>query len=228
MTIEAGWVKDEELQKGVDNASLNPEEKGQEGKTYSEEEYKNAQAFGTKAQQERIKLAEKLVAKDPKELELMDDIALQNKVINNLYGASDLDELKILKPELFSDAQESNEGEDDELAELQKKVKIMEYKATQWIVNNEIESITKENKDLVDTIPDFDAKIKEELKYISSEISPKERVQRAFRLVAWSNNTNDAYLALQGKTTKKDKKSEADKTPAKESLSSEIKELLKF
>jgi len=216
MTIEAGW---EELQKD----KLNPQW-GQQAKTYSEEEYKNAQAFWTKAQQEKIAMAEKLVGLDPKQLESINDVALQNKVISNLYGASNIEELKILNPELFTDAQGEEEGEESEVSILQKKVRIMEYKANQWALDNALDAIVNANKDLADTIPNFKEKMLEEIKYISSDMSIQDRVARWFKLVAWTSSWQNAYLALQWQSVVKTVVQE--EKPAGKDLKSQLKELI--
>lgn len=197
----------------LQNNNSNPE--GQENwendtpKTYSEEEYKNAQAFGTKARQDQIAMAEKLVKSNPKELESIDDEKLRNKVIENLYGAKDLGELKIISPEIFEEKGKEDNGDDDELIKLQRKVQLMEYKNNQGILKSEIENIKLNNKDLIDTIPDFEKQMENEMKLFNSDLSVKEKVNRAFKLVAGSTSANwEAYLALQGKTLVKSKADE--------------------
>ncbi len=117
----------------------NPE--GQSDKTsYSAEEYKNLQAFSTKASQERIELAKKLVSKDPKEILAIDDIKLQNKVIKELYTYDNLDELKVMLPELFEEKKEDGENnEDDRFAKLEKEQRLMRFKLEKEALASELE-----------------------------------------------------------------------------------------
>lgn len=183
--------------------NLNPNT-GQEGdiKTYSEEEYKNAEAFGTKAQQALIDATERLVKSNPSELLEIKDAKLQNKIITNLYGASNIEELKIISPEIFkedSNNSASGDYEEDELSVLQKKVKLMEYKNNQGAIKDAIDKLKISNTDTASTISNFEEKIRNEMQYFGWDLSIEEKAKRAFKLVAGSRaSEDDAYLALQG------------------------------
>ena len=195
--LEAGEGNDELQKENLDS------QEWEQPKTYSEEDYKNLQSFSTKAQQEKIALAEKLVKTSPKELEGM-DTKLQNKVIENLYWASSLEELKIISPELFEDTKSEEEINDDETLKLERKVQLMEYKMNQWAVSTAIDNFKVSNKDLVDTIPEFENKMKEEMKSFSSDLNIKEKAEKAFKIIAGSSTNNtEAYLAMQWKTVLK-------------------------
>ena len=78
---------------------------------YTAEDIKNLQAFWTKAQQEKIEFAKKLVQKDPIELKTLDK-ELQNKVIKQVYGYDNIEELEIMLPSLFEQEKEKK-GEDE-------------------------------------------------------------------------------------------------------------------
>lgn len=201
--IEAGEGNDELQKENLDS------QKWEQPKTYSEDDYKNLQSFSTKAQQEKISLAEKLVKNSPKELEGM-DVKLQNKVIENLYWASSLEELKIISPELFEENNKRKDDDEDETVKLEKKVRLMEYKMNQWAVSTAIENMKISNKDLADTIPEFENRMKEEMKTFSSDLSVKEKAEKAFTLVAWKWTWAEAYLAMQGATTIKSSGAEKD------------------
>lgn len=195
----------------LNNNNPNPENPGQWGEedkdkkvdTYSAEDYKNLQSFSTKARQDLIAMTEKLVEANPKELLAIEDEKLRNKVIENKYWASDINELKILKPEIFEENNndgKSNKG-NTELEDLQRKVQLMEYKNNQGALKDVIENFKTSNKDLVDTIPEFEQKMKTEMELFSSDLSVKEKADRAFKLVAWNTSANmEAYMALQWKT----------------------------
>ncbi len=179
----------------------NPE--GQSDKTsYSAEEYKNLQAFSTKASQERIELAKKLVSKDPKEILAIDDIKLQNKVIKELYTYDNLDELKVMLPELFEEKKEDGENnEDDRFAKLEKEQRLMRFKLEKEALASELEKVKLGSPTLEKAIPNFEERVKEELKYISSELPLQERVKRAVKMVSSGTDVSiEALLALQGKS----------------------------
>ena len=185
------------------NKNHNPQD-GQDGwdtpKTYTEEEYTNLQAFWTKAQQERIALAWKLASKDPKELLNM-DASIQNKVVKEIWGYENLDELKVMLPDLFDD----NDGDDkwssdDVVEQMKREQQLLRMKLEKKEINDEIEKFSSSNSDLVNSIPNFTEKVNEELKNISSNLPAKERVTRATKLVAGNSDLSvEAYLQLQWK-----------------------------
>jgi len=188
------------------NNNQNPD--GQPGTapaTYSEEEYKNLQAFWTKANQWLIDASKKLAEKSPKELLGM-DANIQNKVIKDVWGYDNLDELKVMLPDLLSD--DNDEGSnnnnswdyDDTLAQMKREQELLRMKLSKKEVDDEIEKYTSTNSALTSSVPDFNAKVKEELQYVSSSLSAKERVSRAARLVAGSDIDAEAYLQLQWKS----------------------------
>ena len=77
----------------------------------------------------------------------------------------------------------NNEEDEDKYVALEKKVKLMEYKETKTKTKEAIDEIKKTHKDLVSTIDGFDEKLAEEMKYLSSELSPQERAQKAFKIL---------------------------------------------
>lgn len=179
--------------------SQNPD--GQVGKMYSEEEYKNLQAFWTKANQWLINMSKKLVEKDPKELLSMDS-TIQTKVIKDIWGYDNLDELKVMLPDIFEedDYKWSNKWQWD-LEQLKREQELLKMKLNKKDIDDEIEKYTSQNSELVNAIPNFDSLVREELKYISSELPIRDRVNRATKLVSWTSNINvDAYLRLQWKS----------------------------
>ena len=178
---------DAEFQNGIQNP-----ENGQADKTYSEEEYKNLQASWTKANQSLISTSKKLVEKDPKELLWM-DAQIQNKVIKDVYGYDNIEELKIMLPDIFEKNDDDlNDGYDNGDALLQMKIEqeLLKMKLNKKDVNDEIEKYTSSNSNIASSIPNFDEKVREELKYISSELPTKQRVERATKLVSWSSDIN--------------------------------------
>ena len=189
-----------EEEKKLNTEWWNWEQKEKEFVTISE--YKNLQAFWTKANQSLISTSKKLVEKDPKELLWM-DAQIQNKVIKDVYWYDNIEELKIMLPDIFEDKDDDwNDGYDngDALMQMKREQELLKMKLNKKDVNDEIEKYTSANSNVVSSIPNFDEKIRDELKYISSELPTKERVERATKLVVWSSDVNvEAYLQLQWK-----------------------------
>lgn len=192
----------EEFQKN----DQNPE--GQAGendttKSYSEEEYKNLQAFSTKANQGLIDVSKKLAEKDPSQLLSMDS-QIQNKVIKDIWGYDNLDELKIMLPDVLTQTrdEEKEYGTDgnEALEQMKREQELLKMKLNKKDVDDEIEKFTSTHLEVSSSIPNFDEKVREELKYISSELPVRERVNRATKLVAGNSDINvEAYLQLQWK-----------------------------
>lgn len=156
-----------------------------------EDEYKNLQSFATTVRQNEIALAIKLVSKDKSELLNISDKKLQNKVIKELYGYDNLEELQAME---WIDNKEKDTEDDEELNSVKQEVKILKYKAEKQEVDYAIKKYLTENNindnDVID-------KIKEELKYISSSLEINDRVKRAWKIVI--QNTNNDMLVLQDK-----------------------------
>lgn len=184
----------------------NPED-GQSDKTsYSADEYRNLQAFSTKNSQEKIEFAKKLVQKDPKELLTITDTKLQAKIIKDLYSYDNLDELKIMLPELFEDKNSDGNdgGDDDRVSKLEKEHQLMKFKLEKEALASELEKAKLANPLLGKAIPNFDELVKEEMKYISSELPLSERVKKAIKMISTSPSLEvETMLALQGREVKK-------------------------
>jgi len=178
----------------------------QADKTYSTEEYKNLQAFWTKANQWLINVSKKLAEKDPKELLAM-DAQIQNKVIKDLYGYDNVEELKIMLPDVFKEKDDDwydSWNNEDALEIMKREQNLLKMKLNKKEVNDEIEKFTIVNSSVASSIPNFDTKVSDELKYISNELPVKERVDRAIKLVSGNSDLSvEAYLNLQWKTNVK-------------------------
>jgi hypothetical protein len=83
---------------------------------------------------------------------------------------------------------------------MRREQELLKMKLNKKDVDDEIEKFSSTNSSVVSAIPNFDTKVREELKYISSELPTKERVSRATKLVTGNSDINvEAYLQLQGK-----------------------------
>lgn len=166
-----------------------------------EERYKNLESTFTKANQEKIEFAKKLIEKDKSEILNIKDVKLQNKIIKDTYWYDNLAELQAIHWENFYNEEDKW---DSDMDELKQKLKLMEYRTQKTEVDTAINSYIKDA-----WITDEDAMIKlsDEIKYISSELDIKERVQRAGKIAFPTKNKDAAYLAMQDKhivTSKKE------------------------
>lgn len=180
-----------------------------------EQRYKDTQASFTKAQQDKIEMAKLLVETDPKNVERIPDEKIRNKVLQEKWGVDNLEELKVM----FPDYAKNPDDEEDELTEMEKmkrELKLMKFQNSKTKTKEALDFISLQNKDLIETIPDFEAKINDELKFISESIEPSERVKKAFSLVAGSTGSSaDAYSIMQWVTIKKTPKSDIDEATFK-------------
>jgi len=194
-----------------DSKNPNGNPSGENWNSDWEKRFKDTQASFTKANQERIDMAKLLVDSDPINITKISDEKIRNKIISEKYGVDNLEELKLFHPEVLRPKKDKDDEEDEltEVERLRKEVNLMKYKDRKTKTKEVLETVISANKDIVATIPDFEDKINEELKYISDELSPKDRVTKAFKLVAGSDSSQaDAYSILQGITTNKAKKSD--------------------
>lgn len=204
-----------------DGSQVIPKEEGQGDTSPSaqandwEKRYKDTQWFATKKNQALIDFARTQVEKDPVSIKDIPDKDVQKKILQDKWGVDSIDELETLYPEVLKVGGKNKEQEDEEdkLATLEKKVKLMEYKETKTKTQDAISEIKSTYKDVIATIDGFDEKLLEEMKYISQDLSPKERVSRAFKVIASSVEANDVYSLLQGLTV--------PKTSEKETISQE-------
>jgi len=184
-------------------------EKGQP-KTYSEEEYKNLQAFSTKANQWLIDTSKKLIEANPKELLNMDS-TIQNKIIKDKWGYDNIDELKSFLPEVLWEGEpeiiNNDKWGNDIYNSLKREQEMLKYKLNKKEIDDEVDKYMSTHSQLLNSVPQFKEKVIEELKYISSDLTNKERVSRATKLVSGNTDISvEAYLQLQWKNVIKSSK----------------------
>lgn len=169
---------------------------GQAEQTIKVEDYKNLQSEFTKSRQSEIDLAIKLARKDKSEILNIKDYKIQSKVIKELYGLDNLEDVKLIHWEEFYKEKETEDGDDsDELTKIRNELKLLKYSQNKSELENSFEEFKKENKDLF--LSEWaEERLKEELKYISSELPTKERIKRAAKVVFAISPTDAAYLSL--------------------------------
>lgn len=166
-------------------------------KKYSEEEYKNLQSAFTKANQDKINTYIKLAEKDKKEIILIEDKKLQNKVIKELYWLDNIEELKLIHwDNFFEDKKKDWDDDISDIERLNKELKLLKYNQTKGELEKAIIDYKKENA-VIFTDNTAEDKLREELKYISSELPISERISRASKIAFWTNHIKKWYMELQ-------------------------------
>lgn len=162
---------------------------------YSEEDYKNAQSFWTKKAQWEMTFAMKLVEKDKSEILNIPDKKLQNKIIKEIWWLDNLDELKLIHWDNFYKEHKSEDEELSDIERLNKELLLLKHNQAKTQLENEINDYVKTNPHLFKNEWNMDLLL-EELRYISSDLSIKDRINRASKIAFWVNNVNNWYLSL--------------------------------
>lgn len=194
-------------------------------KVYSQEEYANAQAFWTKARQNEIEIAKRLVQKDANELRTLDR-ELQGKIIKATWWYDDIETLEIMLPTVFNKTETKGWEEWDE--DLKQQVKLLKYQMERWNLDVAIDNYKNANKELFNN-ENAEQLLKEELKYISNELPVDERVRRAAKIALWftASPTDSAYIKLIEQSTAFVKWWEEENSKQKGSVEEEIASIFK-
>ena len=186
-----------------------------------EKRFQDTQAAYTKARQNEINMAKLLVENDPANIERISDEVVQKKILREKYWVDTLEELKIIHPDYNKKPEQEDDDWLTQVEKLEREVKLMKFQNTKTKTNEAIEGIKEQYKDVVATIPDFEQKLSSELKSVSEQLTPKERVEKAFKLVASSDiNSANAYSVMQWVSTgaatksKKESKEKSNETIA--------------
>jgi len=183
---------------------------GKEEEKDYEKRFLDTQASYTKANQEKIDLAKLLVEQNPKNVEKISDVKLQNKILQDKWQVDNIEELKTLFPD-YAKSEDDDEDDLSEIETIKRELKLMKYKNKKESTREALVSIALQNKEVVWSISDFEQKMRDELKFISESVEPNERMKKAFQLVVGSDwNSADAYSIMQWVTIKKTPWSEAD------------------
>lgn len=200
------WVTPEkEIQTG--SQEPNTQEPSKEGTPTKEElqaleaRHKEAADALSRKAEEELKTSIKLAKLDPKEILEMDG-KKQNKVISEIYGFNNLEELKLIKWDEFWKSEEEKEFTDTE--QLAQEIKLLKYKNKTSEVDRALEDYQKDNSRIFEDNEDALEKLKIELSYISESLPAKERVERAGRILYgdtknYVDKTTETYLSMQDK-----------------------------
>ena len=181
-----------------------------------EQRYKDTQASFTKARQQEIELAKILVEQNPANIDKITNEVVKNKILQEKYWVDNMEELKVMFPDYAKSQTDEGEDEATEIEKLQREMKLMKFQTWKTKTKEALENIALLNKEVVSTIPEFEERMKEELKYISESVEPSERVKKAFNLVVGSTgNSADAYSIMQWVTIKKSQENDIDEVQLK-------------
>ena len=165
-----------------------------------EKRFKDTQASFTKDQQTKFDMAKMLVESDPTAVERIPDEKIKAKVLQEKWNVDSVEELKTLYPKALAPSDgKDDDDEDDEMAQLQQTVKLMQYKETKTKTNEAIAKAVEKAKDFSEQVPDLEDKIRNEMKYLSDDLSPTDRANRALSIVLWNSTSKaDVYSVIQG------------------------------
>lgn len=155
------------------------------------EVHKNLQSDYTRSRQDAIEIAIQLVGANPKALTTIKDTRIQNAVAKQMYGVDTYAQLIAVYGENFHTP--SDEENLDKTEKLEREVRILRYKSISGELDNAVESYRAQNANVI-TSDEDEAKLRDELKYISAELPIKERIKRASAIVFGANpSPNSVY-----------------------------------
>lgn len=187
-----------------------------------EKRLKDTQAYATKARQNEINAYKLLVETNPIAITKIEDEKIKEKILQENWWVDTIEELNIYFPDVLKPSkkvvkksEEEEDDEEDEVTKLKREVELIKLHWTKTKINNAIDELKNVNKEIIETIPDFEEKIKEELKNISSTLEEKERVAKAFVIVTWwAVSKANAYWIIQwaswGQITQKKEENKED------------------
>jgi hypothetical protein len=153
--------------------------------------YKELEAFATKARQNEIANAVRLAKLDPKSVNEIGDIKVQNAVVKELYGLDTLAQAKEVYGDTFYDKKDGEDKGEDELYSIRKELKLLKVKQESEAVDNAIKALRLSNPELLKSEKDEES-LRKEMSLISSQLSPEERVKKAARLAFGDVSVNRA------------------------------------
>ena len=212
-------ASEDELQNQVES------EEGQPTVTATtEEDYKSLQSEFTRTQQDRISAYVKLATKDKKEILDITDRKIQSKVVRELYGLDNVEEVEVIYGKDFWNEKkvEDNSDEDDKYLKLEKEIKLTRFQQEKRELDSAIQAIKDKNA-LSFENPETEEKLRDELRYISKELPLEERIKRASQIVL--GNTTSNWSSVKETTNMQVKgQSNSDKTQEDSELKKQIKE----
>jgi len=158
------------------------------------EQHKNLEGDYTRSRQDAIDLATQLVQANPKALATIKDNRIQNAVAKQVYWFDTYNQMIAVVGENFYESQEDENL--DKTTKLEREVRLLKFKSETSELDSAIEAYVAQNKNVIASAAD-EAKLRDELKYISNELPVKERIRRASAIAFGSlPNTNSVYKQI--------------------------------
>lgn len=203
----------------------------------TKDEYVNAQSFWTKARQNEIAMATKLVEKDSSELHKIEDIKLKDAITKQLLNMT-YAEANAVMGNNFSLSTTTN-GDDSSkdnsnLSEVEKQLRLLQYKEGVREKESALSIFKSQNPDLFTGDADgMTAKIEKELEFVSTSLPIDERIRRAASASIWnpSDKQSLAYQLLlnaQAGTSRGASSQQDEAKIKKERIREEIRDFLKL
>lgn len=167
-------------------------------KTIPEDDYKSLQAEYTRSNQELINSKIELAKVNPKSILDIKDTKLQSKVIKEIYGLNNINEVKVIYWDNFFEAK--NDEDLDEVEKLRKKVALLEYNSEAGKIDQSIKEFKKLNASIFSDKPNAEEKLRETFSLISNSLPVDERLEMAAKIAFWVNyidKTTQAYIEMQ-------------------------------
>lgn len=190
--------------------------KSEEDTPNYEKMFKDTQWAFTKAQQEKVEMARMLVETNPANIKNISDEKVRNKIIQEKWWVETLDQLEYIHPD-FAKKPDDDWGDEglSEIEKLNREMKLLKLQTTNTKTKEAMTDVQTKYAEVIKTIPEFEQKLQAELKFISEGIDPKDRIEKAFKLVVNSNgSTANAFSIMQwidNWNDKTDKKEKQDK-----------------
>lgn len=148
------------------------------------EEYINAQSFGTKARQNEIAMATKLVEKDSSELHKIEDIKLKDAITKQLLNMTYAEANAVMGANfsLTTTNEDDSKGNtnNSNLSEVEKQLRLLQFKDNLREKENALSVFQAQNPELfVGDAEWMKEKIEKELEFVSTSLPIDERIRRA-------------------------------------------------
>ena len=216
------------MQQASQNDELQNQVESEEGQSTvtatTEEDYKSLHSEYTRTRQSEISAYVKLATKDKKEILDITDRKIQSKVVKELYGLDNVEEVEAIYGKDFWDEKkiEDDSDEDDKYLKLEKEIKLTRFQQEKRELDSAIQAIKDKNA-LQFENPETEEKLRDELRYISKELPLEERIKRASQIVLGNNQSN--WSSVKETTNMQVKgQSNSDKTAEDSELKKQIKE----
>lgn len=158
------------------------------------EQHKNLEGDYTRSRQDAIDIAMQLVQANPKALSTLKDSRIQNAVAKQVYWFDTYNQMIAVVGENFYESQEDENL--DKTTKLEREVRLLKFKSETSELDSAIEAYVAQNKNVISNAAD-EAKLRDELKYISTDLPAKERIRRASAIAFGTlPNTNSVYKQI--------------------------------